>query len=231
MIAPVKDPAYYGRPRREMRRHVPIEAKLILDIGCGAGAFGAGLKSARQLAGDTLTVWGIEMDPIAAERAGEVLDRVLVGDAAEVLNRLKSEGSQPKDGFDAVVMNDVLEHVLEPEELLVAAGALLRPGGHIVASVPNVRFFGNVVNLVVKGSWEYTDEGILDRTHFRFFIRMLPLIEDLVAKPKRDRASLHQRLVVFCPIGNLVTLFCLVYHVFAPSRKWDSPFLAALRLF
>jgi len=179
MIAPVKDPAYYGRPRREMRRHVPIEAKLILDIGCGAGAFGAGLKSARQLAGDTLTVWGIEMDPIAAERAGEVLDRVLVGDAAEVLNRLKSEGSQPKDGFDAVVMNDVLEHVLEPEELLVAAGALLRPGGHIVASVPNVRFFGNVVNLVVKGSWEYTDEGILDRTHFRFFTRssMLNMFE------------------------------------------------------
>ncbi|MFT7699053.1 MAG: 2-polyprenyl-3-methyl-5-hydroxy-6-metoxy-1,4-benzoquinol methylase [Candidatus Krumholzibacteriia bacterium] len=171
MIAPVKDPAYYGRPRREMRTHVPADAKLILDIGCGAGAFGAGLKSVRNTESETLSVWGIEMDPIAAERASEVLDRVFVGDAADVMRRLANEGGKPEAGFDAVVMNDVLEHVLEPEELLAAASALLRPGGRVVASVPNVRFFGNVVDLVVHGSWEYTDEGILDRTHFRFFTR------------------------------------------------------------
>ncbi len=179
MIASVKDPAYYGRPRREMRCHVPREAQLILDIGCGAGAFGAGLKTERALVGDSLTVWGVEVDPVAAERASEVLDRILVGDGATVLQRLASDGSGPAAGFDAVVMNDVLEHVLEPEELLVAAGALLRPGGQIVASVPNVRFFGNVVDLVIKGRWEYTDEGILDRTHLRFFTRssMLDMFE------------------------------------------------------
>ncbi len=160
-----KAPEYYGRPRREMVRHVPSEAAVILDVGCGAGAFGAGLKKEWQSQGRQLEVWGVEMDPVAAERAAEVLDRVLVGDAGTVLSDL------PSGGFDAIILNDILEHVVEPEQLLRELRPLLRTGGHIVSSVPNVRHFPNVVNLVVHGSWEYTDEGILDRTHLRFFTR------------------------------------------------------------
>ncbi len=168
-----KAPEYYGRPRREMVRHVPPEAELILDVGCGAGAFGAGLKGAWQREGRKLVVWGVEMDPDAAERACEVLDKVLVGDADGVL------GDLPTRGFDAIVLNDILEHVVEPEKLLGQLRPLLRTGGSLVSSVPNVRHFPNVVNLVVHGSWEYTDEGILDRTHLRFFTRssMIALFE------------------------------------------------------
>jgi len=165
MSATEKDPEYYGRPRREMVRHVPSEAAVILDVGCGAGAFGAGLKKEWQNQGRALEVWGVEMDPAAAERACEVLDRVLVGDAGTVL------GDLPTGGFDAIILNDILEHVVEPEKLLRDLRPLLRAGGHLVSSVPNVRHFPNVVNLVVHGSWEYTDEGILDRTHLRFFTR------------------------------------------------------------
>ena len=167
-------PEYYGRPRHEMVPHVPTEAAVVLDIGCGAGAFGAGLKQRWQDEGRTLEVWGVEMDPVAAERATEVLDRVLVGDAAQVLNDL------PAAGFDVVILNDVLEHVVDPEALLRELLPMLRTGGSIVASVPNVRHFPNVVNLVVYGSWRYTDEGILDRTHLRFFTRssMLELFAD-----------------------------------------------------
>lgn len=173
MSAAEKVPAYFGRPRREMRAQVPAEAALILDVGCGAGAFGAGLKREWQRRGRPLEVWGIEREAAAATRAREVLDTVLEGDVATVLPEL------PGTGFDAVILNDILEHVVAPEELLTALRPLLRPGGHIVASVPNVRHFSNVVNLVVHGRWEYTDEGILDRTHLRFFTRssMMDLFE------------------------------------------------------
>jgi len=165
MTAPAKTPDYYGRPRREMVTHVPSAANKILDIGCGAGAFAAGLKAEWKRQGRELEVWGVEMDQAAADRATEVLDRVLVGDAGTVLADL------PTGYFDAVILNDVLEHVVAPAELLRGLLPLLGPGGHIVASVPNVRYFANVVNLVIRGRWEYTDEGILDRTHLRFFTR------------------------------------------------------------
>jgi 2-polyprenyl-3-methyl-5-hydroxy-6-metoxy-1,4-benzoquinol methylase len=158
-----KQPEYYGRPRREMLGFVPRDAVRLLDVGCGAGAFAAGLRQAR--AGTTLEIWGLEMDPAAAARAAEVLDRVLVGDAAGLA------GDLPAGHFDCLVMNDVLEHVLDPDDLLRRLRPALRPGGTLVASIPNVRHFPNVVDLAVHGRWDYTDEGILDRTHVRFFTR------------------------------------------------------------
>jgi len=69
------------------------------------------------------------------------------------------------------VLNDVLEHVVHPDEFLRRIKPLLAPGGRVVASIPNVRHFFNVLDLVVYGRWDYTDEGILDRTHLRFFTR------------------------------------------------------------
>lgn len=157
----MKNPEYYGHPRREMAGFVPQGTKVMLDIGCGAGAFAAGLKQD----GRQVEIWGVEMCPEAAKLAAEVLDEVLVGDFASVLPEL------PLGRFDCIVLNDVLEHVVHPEEVLRRIKPLLAPGATVVASIPNVRHFFNVLNLVVHGRWDYTDEGILDRTHLRFFTR------------------------------------------------------------
>jgi 2-polyprenyl-3-methyl-5-hydroxy-6-metoxy-1,4-benzoquinol methylase len=156
---------YFGHPRTEMLPFVPADAHRILDIGCGAGAFAAGIKATRGDDGADPEIWGVEMNAQAAARAGEILDRVLVGDALAVLPDLAGQL------FDCVVMNDVLEHVAEPAELLTAVLPFLAPGGRLVASIPNVRYFFNVLDLVWYGRWDYTDEGILDRTHLRFFTR------------------------------------------------------------
>lgn len=145
-----------------MEGEVPLQARRLLDVGCGAGAFAAVLRQRR---GEGLHIEGIELDPDAARRAEDLLDRVHVGDAIVKLQELAGES------FDCVIMNDLIEHVEHPDRLLAAARKLLAPGGHLVTSMPNVRFFFNVVNLVVHGRWDYTDEGILDRTHLRFFTR------------------------------------------------------------
>lgn len=161
----MKNPEYYGHPRREMREHIPADAARLLDIGCGAGAFAAGLRAERDQAGRNMEIWGVEMSPEAARLAAEVMDRILTGDFHQVEKEL------PRGHFDAIVLNDVLEHVIHPDEVLRRVRPLLAPGGVVVASIPNVRHFFNVVDLVVHGRWDYTDEGILDRTHLRFFTR------------------------------------------------------------
>lgn len=154
---------YHGHPRREMVPFVPPGARTLLDVGCGAGAFAATLREARP--GAPLEIWGVELDAAAAARARGAVDRVLVGDAVARVGEL-ADGA-----VDCVVCNDVLEHLSEPAALLRQVRRVLAPGGALVASVPNVRYFFNVVDLVVHGRWDYVDEGILDRTHLRFFTR------------------------------------------------------------
>ncbi len=153
-------PEYFQRPRPEMVAFVPPAARKILDVGCGQGIFAARLKAERGA-----EVWGIELDPGSARAAAGALDHVLQGDAVALAPDL------PDAAFDCIVLNDVLEHLTQPEVLLTALRPKLTLTGRLLASVPNVRFFPHLWELVVKGRWDYTDEGILDRSHLRFFTR------------------------------------------------------------
>ncbi len=153
------EPAYHTRPRREMLRYLPAGARRVLDVGCGAGVFGASVRERG------CEVWGLELDPEAVREAAGRLDRVLEGDAVD------SVAGLPAGRFDCIYLNDILEHLPEPEPLLRALAPKLTPSGRLVTSMPNVRYFPHLWRLVVRGRWDYADEGILDRTHLRFYTR------------------------------------------------------------
>jgi 2-polyprenyl-3-methyl-5-hydroxy-6-metoxy-1,4-benzoquinol methylase len=138
---------------------VPIGARTILDVGCSRGLFGAVLKERDP----TVHLTGVEPDPEAAEQARTHYDLVVDGHFPDALSEEAS--------FDCIVFNDVLEHVVEPWSVLARSVRHLAPGGTIVASIPNVRFIVVVRNLALRGLWNYTDWGVLDRTHLRFFTR------------------------------------------------------------
>jgi GT2 family glycosyltransferase/tetratricopeptide (TPR) repeat protein/SAM-dependent methyltransferase len=153
------DPGYFEFDRPELLALVPPTARDILDVGCGAGRFGATLK-ARQ----PCRVTGLELDPAAASAARSRLDAVHEGDL-ETLTPPFAEAA-----FDAIVCGDVLEHLREPLAFLRRSRIWLRPGGTLVASVPNVRHH-TVVRSLLSGNWTYEPAGLLDRTHLRFFTR------------------------------------------------------------
>ncbi len=153
------DPFYFGHARPEVMALVPVAARRILDIGCGAGRLGQALK-ARQSA----EVVGIELDESAAAVARLRLDDVIVGD----VERLDLEF--PPGSFDAIVCGDILEHLREPDRLLNKARNWLSADGQLVASIPNIRYHG-VVRSLLEGNWTYESAGLLDRTHLRFFTR------------------------------------------------------------
>lgn len=149
--------AYSQKERHEMLRYIPQEAFIILDVGCAVGCFGQLLKAER-----SAEVWGVEVNEYAASIADQKLDKVICGAFGKNLNL-------PSQGFDCIVFNDVLEHLVDPYSALIYAKELLRDGGILVASIPNVRYFDNIWKLLVHKDWEYTQYGILDRTHLRFF--------------------------------------------------------------
>jgi 2-polyprenyl-3-methyl-5-hydroxy-6-metoxy-1,4-benzoquinol methylase len=156
----IYDTSYFDFARPELLALVPESARRVLDIGCGAGRLGEAIK-ARQ----TAEVVGIEMVEAAARRARERLDQVLVGNV-ERMDLPFESGS-----FDAVICGDVLEHLRDPEGLLRRVRTLLRPGGCVIASIPNVRHH-TVVRSLLAGNWTYEPAGLLDRTHLRFFTRV-----------------------------------------------------------
>jgi 2-polyprenyl-3-methyl-5-hydroxy-6-metoxy-1,4-benzoquinol methylase len=156
----IKPEGYYAQSRPEMLAFIPKASKRILDVGCSEGKFGLQLKQTLNA-----EVWGVEMVAAAAETARQRLDRVLVGDIMQQLQLL------PDDYFDCIIFNDVIEHLVDPYLMLVAVKQKLTTHGVIVASIPNVRFFPTLWDLVVHGNWRYQEQGTLDKTHLRFFTK------------------------------------------------------------
>jgi len=156
-----------GLERREMLQFVPSSARSILDVGCSHGRFGSVLKAHNP----TWELTGIEPDPMAAQAAADHYDTVIQG--------LYPENMPADQRFDCIIFNDVLEHVVDPWTMLRQSKDHLDDSGTIVASIPNVRYVIVVRNLLLRGRWDYTDWGVLDRTHLRFFTRAS--IEDLFA--------------------------------------------------
>jgi 2-polyprenyl-3-methyl-5-hydroxy-6-metoxy-1,4-benzoquinol methylase len=138
---------------------VPEKCNRLLDVGCGEGGFGESLKRLRKI-----EVWGVEPVKPAAEKASAKLDKVVKG-------IFGPETPLPAGSFDCVIFNDVLEHMLAPEDALRYARVLLAPGGVVVASIPNIRNFPTFWQLLFHARWDYSDAGILDRTHLRFFTK------------------------------------------------------------
>ena len=72
--------------------------------------------------------------------------------------------------YDYIVCADVLEHLRQPERILAACRKRLTPEGRLLISVPNAGYSGLVAELL-HGEFRYREEGLLDRTHLRFFTR------------------------------------------------------------
>jgi methionine biosynthesis protein MetW len=149
--------AAYENPRPEIQARVPSEARRILDLGCASGAVGAALKNRQDC-----EVVGVERDRDYVERARARLDAVVEGDVEAV--ELSKLGA-----FDCVIAGDILEHLVDPWRVLRDAAETLPVGGHVVLSLPNVRYWETFWQLGVKGTWPKRSLGIFDRTHLRWF--------------------------------------------------------------
>ncbi|MFV0418400.1 MAG: class I SAM-dependent methyltransferase [Dysgonomonas sp.] len=164
---PHKD--YYSFERTELIPFIPKNTERTLDVGCASGAFSEQLK--RMFNAET---WGIEMAPKAALQAKERVNHIFIGSFDEVYDNL------PEDYFDCIFFNDVLEHMVDPEGCLIKIKKNLRKDKPIIASIPNIRHINILKELLLRKDWKYTDSGILDRTHLRFFTKksMIRMFDD-----------------------------------------------------
>jgi 2-polyprenyl-3-methyl-5-hydroxy-6-metoxy-1,4-benzoquinol methylase len=155
------DSGYFENERADVVAKLPRPLGRVLDVGCGAGGVGRSLRAAG--AG---RIVGIEIHAASAERAREILDDVYVGAVEQVLGEGLVQGP-----FDTFVLYDVLEHLVDPAAVLEALVPLAAPGARAHVSVPNARHWTLMRDLVLRGTFGYTDWGHRDRTHLRWFTR------------------------------------------------------------
>jgi len=148
----------FGGHSHLLRLALADRPQRVLDVGCSSGYL------ARPLAASGARVSGIELDPAAAAEARSVCEEVLVGDV-ESMDLPFDDGS-----FDVVLGGDVVEHLRDPGATLARLRPLLRPGGRLVLTTPNVANWTMRLSLLA-GRWRYTERGILDRTHAHLFTR------------------------------------------------------------
>jgi 2-polyprenyl-3-methyl-5-hydroxy-6-metoxy-1,4-benzoquinol methylase len=157
-----KEKTYYQKTRTDLLSLVPKEKKLahVLEVGCGIGSTGFSLKQGNKSA----RVYGIEINEKLKAEAEKNLDEVIIGDIEKIDLPFEEEY------FDCIIFADVLEHLYDPWFVLKKIKPFLKPGGFVLASIPNVQHWSIVFNLI-RGKWEYRNEGILDNTHIRFFTK------------------------------------------------------------
>lgn len=143
-----------------LARHVPPNSR-VLDLGCGTGALGRWLATHSNAVMDGVTFNGLE-----ADIARQHYRKIVVGDL-ETLDLVAEFGART---YEAIVCADVLEHLKNPAAVLEQCKALLSPQGQLLISVPNAAYAGLVAELM-HGRFTYRDEGLLDKTHLRFFTR------------------------------------------------------------
>ncbi|MEP7011500.1 MAG: class I SAM-dependent methyltransferase [Acidobacteriota bacterium] len=165
---------YYGEVREDVVPFLPPGVRDILEVGCGRGVTGAYLQ--RRLG---CRVTGVELHPEVAADAATRLHAVLVGDL-QTLNI--------PERFDAVLGCEIIEHLPEAEAFLARAGELIRPGGRIVLSIPNVGHW-SVVEDLLAGRWDYLPIGLLCYTHYRFFTQKT--LDDWLRRAGWKRFEIH----------------------------------------
>ncbi len=150
------DGGYFSSSRPDMEFLLPSRYTRVLEIGCGNGGFSRYLDKRAEL-------WGVEPNKEAADQAQNNGYKMLAGEFNSVFDRL------PSNYFDLVICNDVIEHMVDHDYFLSRIKMKMTSDGVIMGSVPNMRNYRALVELLVRKDWPYMDEGVLDRTHLRWF--------------------------------------------------------------
>ncbi|MCB9853794.1 MAG: methyltransferase domain-containing protein [Phycisphaerales bacterium] len=133
----------------------------VLELGPATGYFTRHLSESLGC-----TVDCIEYSPEMAEMARPFARTLHVGD----LDQIDVGDHFDAGAYDYVIAADVLEHLKNPWRVLRGCRNLLKPSGAVLLSIPNIGHAA-LISELIAGRFEYRDEGLLDRTHLRFFTR------------------------------------------------------------
>jgi O-antigen biosynthesis protein len=152
----VKSALYSKYYNEYLPAFIPTD-KTVLDVGCSCGQLGRVLIKQKNCA-----VFGVDISSRAVAQAQQVLHR------AEVMDVERDALPFIDQLFEVIIFCDILEHLLNPEQVLIRFQRYLTADGIMVVSIPNVANISIRLRLLL-GHWDYTTSGILDEGHLHFY--------------------------------------------------------------
>ncbi|WP_375467434.1 class I SAM-dependent methyltransferase [uncultured Nostoc sp.] len=129
----------------------------ILDIGCGVGSNGKLIHELYPLT----QVTGVTCSQTEYQRASQQLSHCIYTDVERDTFYLDQE-------FDVLLFCHVLEHLVDPVATIKKLLPYLKVGGKVIIALPNIVNWRERSKLLL-GKFEYTDGGIMDKTHLHFY--------------------------------------------------------------
>jgi SAM-dependent methyltransferase len=159
----MKQTPAHDRHNPDVLRLMPKNLKQVVEVGCSSGA----LARAYTAENPGCRYTGIEIDPEYAEQARAFCSSVICAD----VETMSDATFLPLFPSDCWVFGDSLEHLRDPWALLKRMRSHLQMEAHIVACIPNAQHWSVQARLNC-GIFRYEDQGLLDRTHLRWFTRI-----------------------------------------------------------
>lgn len=159
-----KSISYFCNPRVDLLELIPASHRDadILEIGAGCGDT---LLYAKEN-GYAKRIYAIDIMRFeGSNQDSEIFEKFIVGDIQNMELDFKEEM------FDVIIAGDILEHLQNPQEVILRLKKHLKPDGLFIASIPNFRYYKVLYTVFFKGDFKYENSGILDKTHLRFFCR------------------------------------------------------------
>jgi 2-polyprenyl-3-methyl-5-hydroxy-6-metoxy-1,4-benzoquinol methylase len=155
-----KPDEYFSNIRKDIISFIGNESKglSILEVGAGSGATLLELKRK----GIANKISGFDLFDICEDKRD--FEEFIIGN-------IEKEEIPFNGKYDIIILADILEHLIEPEKTLEKLIPFLNDDGLIYISLPNMRNYKAIYQIFLKGDFKYEEEGILDKTHLRFFCK------------------------------------------------------------
>lgn len=132
--------------------------KKVLEVGCHTGNYSKWMQN------QGCQITAVEINHHALSKAQVYLNRSISGniEGDEIWQQVASER------YDVITYLQVLEHLVDPWRILNLSIQRLNAGGFVLVGLPNINNFIDRM-AIFKGDFDYTDTGVMDKTHLRFF--------------------------------------------------------------
>lgn len=211
---------YFTEVRKELLELIPFKNRSgkLLEVGAAGGDT---LVFAKKH-GYAQEVYGVELFELDnTNQKNDAIERLIIGNIEEI------ELPFEENFFDVILLPDVLEHLIDPYRVLALLKKFLKDDGVVIASIPNIRYYEVLKQIVIGGSFAYSEAGIMDRTHLRFFCRkdMIKMFEDAgfelndITSAYEQNPPRKKNLLNKLCLNKLTEFF--VFQYFIVARKHD----------
>lgn len=180
-----KEDSYYQNTRVDVLKLLPSKnAKKVLEVGAGGCDTLCYLKKYKMAS----HVTGVELFKMeGSNQSNPLIDKFIQANIETDALPLE------RKSFDTIILADILEHLEDPWASLTKISSFLKDNGVLIVSLPNIRHFQVLKNLLFKGDFSYQDQGIMDKTHLRFFCKrnMIELFNECELKVVLSKSNLR----------------------------------------